>query len=669
MGLHSILNSNDNSVIVRENIQKLIYLLLADRILNSRKIFNDLHCEVNLTEVINRNSELISVFPEFFEDLQVENLTNQMLLSEINSFLTEASSELLHIPGRVHEMMLSKSVSAERKKQGSYYTPPYIIKYMFDMSLDYLMPNNKFQFHNLKILDPACGGASFLIEFLHKLIDSGVPAQAAIESIYGIDIDHQAVLTSIFALTLAVKAKAPCVESLQYIKQLWMSQIKKGNALCKIGGNISEGIDWPKCYPSVFKNNGREPGFDIIIGNPPYVSNKLIPTMLKKYYRDNYRTASGQYDLSVLFIEQGMDLLKKDGVLSYITSNKFMAADYGLNLRQQLVNSCEICEIVDVSTLKSFKNTSVYPVIICAKKSTPCQESITRIFSISSWEELKNANPVLAGRNLFKGNSSFIITTRLNSDVLPIIRKIEDAGHRIPSDSIHCGIARSGFSRWVKKEDQIPINEKSNYHPFIQAGHINRYSIDSDVFIDLTCFSSQKWLSIKGPKLVFPGIAKYLTAAIDFEERLVGRVYFICQGDTDYDLYYLAVLFNSYVLNLYYSILYWSVHLQGGYLRFNSTYLANLPIIPISTILNAELINSIKDIGTELASGHLTDNMFCEKQCLANALTFELYGISADQAQLVMNFLCVPENIRDKVLSILINRYIESPKLNLEGVL
>lgn len=666
MGLHNLLNANENSLVFNEKIRKLIYLLVADRVLYPDKLPDQSIYETDLTGVINRNSDLIKVFPEFFKGLQTEAELDKIIVSKVNSYLdsclTEEKSELLHIPGRVYEVMLSTGVSSDRKKQGAYYTPSYIIEYMTNISIEYLTQNYGSYPYSPKVLDPACGGASFLIEYLNKMLDSSVPVQTAINSIYGVDIDNEAVLTAIFTLTLAVKAKSQNFGSLEMIKHMWQLQIKEGNALCKClvdlsksSGGLSNGIDWVRSFSDVFGPNCGEPGFDIVIGNPPYISNKLISTIDKKYYRDNYLTASGQYDLSVLFMEQGVNLLKNDGVLTFITSNKFMAADYGLNLRQQLIKSCEICEIVDVSTLKSFKNTAAYPVIISTRKRFPSPQSVTRIYNITSWEELAKSKPIIAGHELFTGNSGLIITTRLNSSILPIIRRIESAGQRIPANKIRCGIASSGFNRWVRTKRQIPSDDEINYYPFIQAGHITAYSIDSDDFIDLTCFNSEKWLSVKGPKLVIPGISKKLTASVDFDDRLMGRVYFISEGDTEYDLYYLTVIFNSYLLNFYYSILYWPVHLEGGYLRFNSTYLANIPVVA-SSLSKPEktlLINSLKEIGTELVSGNLTSNLCYEKQCLANALTFELYDICMAEAQTVMDFLNIPPETGEKVLSML----------------
>lgn len=660
MGLQNFLSIDENSEDLRDNVQKLIYLLVADQVLNPDSIPAGPHHELSLNEITGRNAELISVFPEIFREIETGPQLESRLVSDVNTYLADKKSELLHIPGRVHELLLSAGGNSERKKQGSYYTPSHIIRYMIDISVKYLSQKDSgLSRHSPKLIDPACGGASFLIEYLNNLLDSSVPLETAIDSIYGVDLDNGAVLTAIFALTLAVSSKSQDFGSLRQIKHMWQSKIKKGNALCKGIGDLSDGIDWVSCFPDIFANEGKESGFDIVIGNPPYVSNKLISTPQKKYFRDNFQAASGQYDLSVLFLEQGINLLKDQGILTYITSNKFLAADYGLNLRRQLVNSCEICEIVDISTLKSFKNTAAYPVIIAAKKTSPGRQSVTRIYNISSWEELAKVKPVEAGRELFTGNSGLIMTTRLDSSILPIIRKIEDAGQRIPANKIHCGIANSGFGRWVKKKDQIPDGQENNYHPFIQAGHIKNYSIKSDDFIDITCFNSPKWLSQKGPKLVIPGISKRLTAALDLEERLAGRVYFITQGDTDYDLYYLTALFNSYLLNFYYGILYWSVHLEGGYLRFNSTYLANIPIAA-ATLLTPDktlLINSLKSIGTELVSGNLTGILPYEKQCLANALVFKLYDISAAEAQRVMVFLDVTGETIDKVLSILSVRH------------
>jgi type II restriction/modification system DNA methylase subunit YeeA len=116
-------------------------------------------------------------------------------------------------------------------------------------------------------------------------------------------------------------------------------------------------FDWEKEFPEVFLRGG----FNIIIGNPPYVRSQFLADF-KNYFKSHYNTYSGIADIYVCFIEQGVTLLEEGGVLSYIVANKWMRAAYGEPLRKWL-KSLRIEEIIDFGDLPVFKNATTYPCI------------------------------------------------------------------------------------------------------------------------------------------------------------------------------------------------------------------------------------------------------------------------------------------------------------------
>lgn len=636
-------------------IHKLNCFILADKLLNPGSLSAEAWTQ-EVSEAFARNMPFISAFPEIFGNCEqlltlCKNEPNviKKIFADINTLTPE---ELLHIPGRLHESGLS--ASSRRKKQGSYYTPPYIIRYMIKASLEHLFETGEnSSIKHLKIIDPACGGGSFLIEIFNTFSGQGLSEEEAIACIFGTDTDREAVKTAVFVLTLAVIARNKCLDPL-HVKQLWEKQVRVGDALYPINRPFffeseKKGpggfMDWSGYFPAVF--SATHPGFDIVIGNPPYVANKIIPPERKKIYQNSFSTALGQYDLSVLFFEQGMNLLKDGGVLSYITSNKFMAADYGKNLRKKILDTNQILEMVDVSTLRCFKNTAVYPVIITLRKKQSKDFGI-RLFNIESWEDLNSREPIVVNQSFFRGNREYILTTRLTTPILSILQKIENAGDRIPQEKIRCGLAQTGFNKWVTAHENVSEKDLKKLYPFIQAGNIEPFYIKDTDFIDKTKIKPDKLLISQGSKLVIPGIAKEMKAAVDFSDRLMGRVYFVREHDTKYDLGYLAVLLNSCVLNFYYKVMYWPVHLEGGYLRFNGTYLANLPLYSgeTSNPKKLSLIQAITRLGSIMISNKVCKSDLLELKTKAEALTFLLYDISSEDIVTIMDFLELPESVR-----------------------
>ncbi|PJB14849.1 MAG: hypothetical protein CO118_06490, partial [Flavobacteriales bacterium CG_4_9_14_3_um_filter_32_8] len=108
-------------------------------------------------------------------------------------------------------------------------------------------------------------------------------------------------------------------------------------------------------------------GFDVVIGNPPYVNaNELKKNLTEAQYnflKSNYITAKGTVDLYIYFFEKGLDILKKRGVLSYITPNRFLSASYGKALREMLITHSDMISLIDYSDKAVFPDASTYPVI------------------------------------------------------------------------------------------------------------------------------------------------------------------------------------------------------------------------------------------------------------------------------------------------------------------
>ena len=129
-------------------------------------------------------------------------------------------------------------------------------------------------------------------------------------------------------------------------------------------------------------------GIDIIIGNPPYVENKkILDVEFKKKIKKKFESAYRLFDLSIIFIEKSIELLKKGvGCLSFLTTNKFLSADYGLKFREMLLRDTELKEIINVSSLPIFQKTAAYPIIISFKKITKTGNAIL----IKKFESMKD---------------------------------------------------------------------------------------------------------------------------------------------------------------------------------------------------------------------------------------------------------------------------------------
>lgn len=297
----------------------------------------------------------------------------------------------------------------KRKKDGVFYTPAYITTYIVESTLGTLCEAKKNELgindadfadinankrkdkiskiailkkyreflFGLKICDPACGSGAFLnatLKFLkaeHQLIDEmennfyGTPLQLNYNdnkilenNIYGVDINSESVDIAKLSLWLNTAKKGEKLTTLT-------DNIKCGNSL------ISDEFDWQKEFPKVFENGG----FDVIIGNPPYVSaNTQMDGGSMEKQRGilsksaEYKTLYQKWDLYTAFIERGFSLLKKGGFFGFIVPYPVTNQTYAKLTRQMLTSEQNIFEIADFYGTKIFADAVVESCILLATK-------------------------------------------------------------------------------------------------------------------------------------------------------------------------------------------------------------------------------------------------------------------------------------------------------------
>ncbi|MCJ7632755.1 BREX-1 system adenine-specific DNA-methyltransferase PglX, partial [Candidatus Bathyarchaeota archaeon] len=319
------------------------------------------------------------------------------VLKEIVSGLYETKEKLVSydfsaidadVLGSVYEQylghILKKSASrakiteshVHRKEQGIYYTPTYIVKYIVENTLGELLRSGKVPIDRIRVLDPACGSGSFLIKAFDVLNDYYVKhhedyGQNKLDSIgsyttkleilknniFGVDLDAKAVEISQLNMLLKVAEKG---QRLPLLRQ----NIKCGNSLVDDYSVVGDkAFKWKEQFREVM----NEGGFDVVIGNPPYVRQEEL-SEIKPYLETNYETYQGTADLFVYFLEKELKILKEGGYLGMIVSNKWLRAGYGENLRRFLTGFW-IEEFIDFGDLRVFVDATIYPCIIIMRKT------------------------------------------------------------------------------------------------------------------------------------------------------------------------------------------------------------------------------------------------------------------------------------------------------------
>ena len=384
-------------------------LFKKDDVLDNLKISDDILVEhTRKLSAYDFESDVdVNILGHIFENSlsEIEEITQQIQASGAPLSVGEGSGEKL----------------SKRKQDGVFYTPQYITKYIVENTVGRLCAEKKQELHieedeylseqrrqlqtkkrlleqlqqyrewllQLTILDPACGSGAFLnaaLQFLmaeHKHIDemeakvvgSAIVFQDVENSIlehnlYGVDINEESVEIAQLALWLRTAKPRRKLNSLN-------QNIKCGNSLISdpaIAGD--KAFDWQKEFPQVFEKGG----FDVVIGNPPYVRVQNLKQSEVDHYFNSYVTPSGKLDISILFFERGYSLLNDDGLLSFISTSQWMQTDYGKNIRQFLSDG-KLYKILDFGSLPVFEDADTYPAIFSLSKTKGNSISYARVKS------------------------------------------------------------------------------------------------------------------------------------------------------------------------------------------------------------------------------------------------------------------------------------------------
>ena len=554
----------------------------------------------------------------------------------------------------------------KRKEHGIYYTPQFVTDYIVKETVGRFLKEHSYnETLNIKVLDPACGSGSFLIRAFDELLNyhagaKGKPIlkldqwerlQILCKNIFGIDLDIQAVEISRLNLLLRSLAKRELLPSLE-------DNIKQGNSL--ISGTKDDlkgyfGTGWkdkkPFNWDEEFADIIAQGGFDVVIGNPPYVRVDSLSVNEKRYWKDIYESAKGKYDIYYLFIELALSLVKENGVFAFITPNRFLTNTTGQRLRELILEGHNTISLVSLSTMRVFEDAANYPVITIVRKNMEAVK--LRYYEVHEPNDLFALRPKYQLKaNEVKSLPRSILPINVDEVSLKLALKIAKThpalgsildiqeGLRIPQDQ---EVKRYGDS-------QMPIIKQfqfTRYSPVAENTYVSRNYLDR-----LKRGNSTRLANCLKPKIIFAEDALRIEASLDLSKGLCqGGVYFGTTVGREHNLYYLLTLLNSSLLTFIFKAFYSGIHMGGGYLRFRTQYLEELPIRQIDLSNSTEkqlhdnLVSLVKDmlgLNQKLTkviehSEEWSDlkNKIAKTDKKIDNLVYKIYGLTEDEIKIV----------------------------------
>lgn len=540
--------------------------------------------------------------------------------------------ELLNQRIKTFEYQKFQDKSAQ-KTYGVIYTPINIIEYIIletistylkiNFNLD-LESSNKEKFfkslteltkdqnlrlsigeklRDIRILDPSCGSGRFLAitaDFLYKIYKilfpnskkSYLKRQIIEQNLQGIDLEKDAVtITKLRLFLWFLKEKGEYSDILNKFDTDKIKDISNLNS--KIGEAKIKFNLFNKDYLLDYLPKKK---FDIIIGNPPYVENKKISDRFyKKQLYKTFNSAYKLFDLSILFLEKSLKMLTSNsGIFSFIITNKFLASNYGIKIRKLLLMDTRILNIINISSLPVFSKHSAYPIIISIQNKPNNERHEILIVEYNALKDLlkkenKKSQKILQNQLLslpdviipLKGNLNFI--NQIFSNFSSLEKAFPDL------NVIYRPYAFTNYKKYYKFAKAIKISEQDLI--LLGTGNLGKYHVrfrkkikiaNHNLNVSYFHFPENKSLNEKlsSEKIIFREIAKDLTCVYDpgVFTNITGLYFIKIPSLNTEELFSLLSLLNSKFLDTLFKNLYETLHMSGGYLRFNGSFIKKLPI-------------------------------------------------------------------------------------------
>ncbi|MEG3617593.1 N-6 DNA methylase [Magnetovibrio sp. PR-2] len=506
--------------------------------------------------------ELSDAVCEGFKKLGDYDFASEISVTILGHIFEQSISDLERLQAQVRgeevEPEKTSGTTGQRKKHGVVYTPDYITRFIVERTVgahlselfadvvskfatkastvdDY--ENIKWKSQKaelnawtayrdrlaaLKIVDPACGSGAFLVaafDYLKaeynrvntKIADLSPKKMANFfdpdreiltHNLYGVDVNAESVEITKLSLWLKTARPGKILDSLDHNIRVGDSLIEDANY-----AYLEHAFNWKDAFPEVFE----EGGFDIVLGNPPYVRMGLI-THMKPYLETRFGVYHGNADLFCYFYERGVRLLKGGGRLGYISNATFFKTSSGLPLRKYLAAHSTIETIVDFGDIQIFEGVATLPAVLILKNQPPKQTDKLFFWNVDQLSENNFSKAFEIAKTPFSLRHLSEQGWELEDERLTELRDKIKSAHTIVSEhygSPYRGILTGRNTAFVidekKKNELVTADPKSGeiIKPFLEGKDIKGWRMESR---SLYVIFTRRGIDIEQ----YPALLKYL---------------------------------------------------------------------------------------------------------------------------------------------------------------
>lgn len=550
--------------------------------------------------------------------------------------------------------------SGKRKKMGIYYTPSYIVDYIVKNTVGEYVKNKSIdEILEARIVDPACGSGSFLIRAFREACDSienklkkgerskkwqafkdykdrlNLSQKTTIltNCIYGVDLDEKAVELAQLNLLLRL-LEDETKETKKLLLPNMKDNIKCGNSLIDDLA-VSKAFGWRAQFPDIFRNGG----FDIIIGNPPYFKIREDDPIKKTAVYNEIK--SGMMNISAVFINQGLKLIKDNGFMGMIVPKMLAFTESWEKVRMKILNDNSLMKVVDAG--KAFEEVLLEQIIFCLKK----EKSKTNKVKIG---EIRNNMKIV--ETLFveqalclKDNKIYLEPEKL---AYSIKEKMENDNLKLGDISeIFLGLGIQGMDNFIDKP-------KTGYKKALGGNDIQRWEIRGCWYYDeddkdLLKYRNQMKKFYR-PKIVAQRIVAHIkdhikiTSAFDEEGLFTfNTVTNIIVENKEYDPQFILLLLNSKLIQYYtYKFIYQNAIRS---MDFYEAYAKQIPVPKVNKKTQQKIVESVNQMLSLYKKLHEGKPAGNEKERLEQQIKqidwqiddeiYKLYGITEEEKKVI----------------------------------
>lgn len=376
--------------------------------------------------------------------------------------------------------------------------------------------------------------------------------------------------------------------------------------------------------------------FDIIIGNPPYISalaaKKILPAELRDQYKFVYKSASGAYDMYLLFLELGLNLLSENGILVLITPTKFLSAKYGEAFRGIANNS--LSEIADFDNARIFDSAGVSTLVSFYHKNLDLKENDVTI-NVYADDYAKPASVKTFPRSSL---NEFPEQTwgHLKWGAYDLISKIY--AKSIAAEKLFEVVASSTAAEaddWAKL---ISVNETKTSFRMVNTGTIRKFEClwgkspysnkkarILTPYLETKDIGERRIRMFGSPKLIIAKLSKQLRASLDlYGDYASSNSVFIIDSNSPYSLTVLAAIMNSTLMDYVYRTTFSGLNLLGSF-QFQAP---QIRILPIPHLVSQELSKQIEAKVIEMMNTGPETDLMKSLMSDIDKLVYQAYNLS-----------------------------------------